>query len=93
MSGPGLMTTDGEEERKLKMDQMRADIDNKQADTRYKIRLERLEPWKVIITAVGVVAVLFGVLGGLVGYKVGSAPPPAPIIIQVPAPPPPAVRG
>jgi hypothetical protein len=47
----------------------------------------------VIITAVGVAAVLFGVLGGLVGYEIGSAPPQAPIIILVPAPEPPAVRG
>jgi hypothetical protein len=65
-------------------DERRAHIENMEADTRYKVRLERLEPWKVIITAIGVAAVLFGVLGGLVGYKVGSAPPPAPIIIQLP---------
>jgi hypothetical protein len=32
---------------------MRADIENKQADTRYKRRLADWEPWKVMALAAG----------------------------------------
>lgn len=40
------------------------------------------EPWKVIIAATAATAAL----AGFAGYRIGVAtPPPAPIIIQVPA--------
>jgi hypothetical protein len=58
------------------MELMQADIENKQADTRYKVTLTRVEPWKVIIAAPAI--------GGLAGYKLGSMPPQQ-IIIQQPA--------
>ena len=68
---------------------MQADIENKRADTNYKITLTRLEPWKTILAVTAAIAVLVGVVAGLVGYKIGSTPP-APIIIQ--QAPPPAAR-
>jgi hypothetical protein len=55
------------------------------SDTRYKITLTRLEPWKTIIALIGATAVVFGVLGGLTGYKIGSTAP-QPIMIQLPSP-------
>ena len=42
---------------------MRADIENKQADTAYKQGLLRYEPWKVVTTAFGAG---FALCGGLV---------------------------
>jgi hypothetical protein len=68
------------DEWKLRIEPMRADLENKQADTRYKITLTRVEPWKVIIAAV----IAAAAIGGLAGYKLGSMPPEQ-IIIQQPA--------
>lgn len=68
------------DERRLRMELMRADIENKQADTRYKLTLTRVEPWKLVIAAV----IAAAAIGGLAGYKLGSTPP-QPIIIQQPA--------
>ena len=47
---------------------MRADLENKQADTAYKLGLLRYEPWKVFATAVAASAALFGAIGGVLGY-------------------------
>ena len=41
------------DERRLRMELMRADIENKQADTRYKRRLADWEPWKAMAIAAG----------------------------------------
>ena len=41
------------DERRLRMELMRADIENKQADTRYKLRLAEWEPWKAMFLAFG----------------------------------------
>jgi len=40
-----------EEEWELKMAVMRADLANKEADTRYKRRLTDMEPWKLVLAA------------------------------------------
>lgn len=74
-----------EDERRLRIELMQADIENKRIDSDYKRTMRRWEPWKVIITAIAAAAAL----GGVVGYKIGSTPP-APIIIQ--QVPPPAAR-
>ena len=55
-------------ERELRMALMRADLENKQADTAYKLGLLRYEPWKVFATAVAASAPLFGAIGGVLGY-------------------------
>jgi hypothetical protein len=68
-------------ERKLRMELMQADIDNRQDDTRCKVTLTRVEPWKVIVAVVIAAATA---IGGLAGYKLGSMPPQQ-IIIQQPA--------
>ena len=47
---------------------MRADLQNKQADTAYEQGLLRYEPWKVFTTAVAASAALFGATGGVLGY-------------------------
>jgi hypothetical protein len=44
---------------------MAADIENKQADTAYKRSLAGWEPWKVLISAVGIAATLMGAGAGL----------------------------
>jgi hypothetical protein len=46
------------DERRLRMELMRADIENKQADTRYKRRLADWEPWKAMAVAAGAGATL-----------------------------------
>jgi negative regulator of sigma E activity len=74
------------EERELKLDQMRADIQNKRMDTEYKRGLLRWEPWKVMVAALAATAALFGVLGGLAGYRFGAIQSaPQTIVIQIPA--------
>ncbi len=47
---------------------MRADLENKQADTAYKLGLLRYEPWQVFTTAIAASAALFGAIGGVIGY-------------------------
>ncbi len=59
-------------ERGLKVAQMRADIENKQADTIYKQGLVKYEPWKVVVSALAASAAIFGVLGGIAGYFLRS---------------------
>lgn len=71
------------EEHELRIELMEADIANKRADTAYKQGLLRFEPWKIVIAALAAGSILFGALGGLVGYKIGSTPP-QPIVIQLP---------
>jgi hypothetical protein len=46
------------DERRLRMRLMEADIENKQADTRYKRRLADWEPWKAMAVAAGAGATL-----------------------------------
>lgn len=47
------MSDVADEERELRINLMRADIANKEADTAYKQGLLRYEPWKVIAVAAG----------------------------------------
>ena len=42
-----------DEERALRIEQMRADIANKEADTRLKDEQRRWEPWKALSAAFG----------------------------------------
>ena len=81
------MTPSEEDERRLRIELMQADIDNKRMDTEYKRGLLRYEPWKIVITAFAAGGIIVGAVGAL-GYKLGSTSPPQPIIIQVPAPAP-----
>jgi hypothetical protein len=57
-----------DEDRALRMEQMRADIANKTADTEYKRGLLRYEPWKLVLTT-GVSALL--AVAAAVGAGVG----------------------
>lgn len=54
-----------EEERELRMAQMRADIENKVADTAYKRKLVDWEPWKVVLAAFLSGAATLGAIVGL----------------------------
>ena len=56
------------------MDQMRADIANKQADTEYKKGLLKYEPWKLVLTAFGAGAALMLALVALLNYLHGPMP-------------------
>jgi hypothetical protein len=47
--GPRMPISD-DEERELRIDLMRADLANKDADTQYKRGLLRFEPWKIALT-------------------------------------------
>ncbi len=55
-----------EEEQQLRIELMRADISNKQADTAYKLGLLRYEPWKVVAVAFGAGAAVMGASVALV---------------------------
>jgi len=55
-----------DEEHQLRIDLMRADISNKQADTAYKLGLLRYEPWKVVAVAFGAGAAIMGASVALV---------------------------
>jgi hypothetical protein len=55
-----------EEERLLRMDLMRADIDLKRAQA-------RSEPWKAIAATITACAAVFGALGAIVGYALATA--------------------
>lgn len=72
-----------EDEFRLRIEQMIADIDNKRADTGYKLGLLRFEPWKIVITALAAGGVLGGAFVGAISYV--NRQPPAPIVIQMPA--------
>jgi hypothetical protein len=54
-----------DEERELRMAQMRADIENKGADTTYKRRLADYEPWKLAVSGMVAGAALMGALVAL----------------------------
>ena len=60
-----------EVERELKVAQVRADMDDKPADTPHTQGLLKYEPWKVIATFVTPSAAFFSVIGGLLGYLIG----------------------
>jgi hypothetical protein len=64
-------------------DQLRADADRKRQEFELAPGLYRLEHWKAIAAMLAAVAVLFGLVAGLAGYKLGSTPP-TPIVIQLP---------
>jgi hypothetical protein len=51
LAGQGMAVAD--DEQKLRIEQMQADIDNKRMDTMYKHGLLRFEPWKIAFTAFG----------------------------------------
>ncbi len=59
-------------ERESGVRRMRADIDNKLASNVYRQGLLKYEPWQVIGTAVAVAAVVFGVIGGFIGYMLAG---------------------
>jgi hypothetical protein len=62
------MTSERDElEQDLRIDQMRADIENKRMDTAYKQGLLRFEPWKIGFTAfaAGVAALAAAVGAGV----------------------------
>jgi hypothetical protein len=50
--------TQDEEERRLRIELMQADIENKRIDTRYKKTLADWEPWKAMAVAAGAGATL-----------------------------------
>jgi hypothetical protein len=45
---------------------MRSDIENKKADTRYKLDLSRWEPWKVLAAGLGAGAAIMAAAVALV---------------------------
>jgi translation initiation factor 2 gamma subunit (eIF-2gamma) len=53
-------------ERQLRIELMRANIENKRADTRYKLDLSRWEPWKVLAAGFGAGAAMMAAAVGLV---------------------------
>jgi len=59
---------DAEEEWELKMAVMRADLANKEADTRYKRRLTDVEPWKLVLGAFLSGAATVGAIVGLLTF-------------------------
>lgn len=80
-----MMDAIDDEERRLKMDQMRADIAKKQADSEYKRGLLRFEPWKLVLTAFVAGGALVGGMTALLGYLAPHYPPPASLqMIQLP---------
>jgi len=56
-----------DEERTLRIELLKADIANKQADTEYKRGLLRYEPWKVVAISFGAGAAVMGAAVGLLG--------------------------
>jgi hypothetical protein len=68
VGGAGGMVYDADDEQRLKVMQMHADMDNKMADTAYKQGLLKFEPWKIVISAFAASAAVFGVIGGVLGY-------------------------
>jgi hypothetical protein len=76
-----VTTYTDDDERRLKVELMIADIDNKRADTEYKHGLLRWEPWRLVITAVAAGGVIGGALVGGLSY-LGRQP--TPIVIQLP---------
>ena len=71
---------------------MRADIDNKGADTAYKQGLLAYEPWKVAFAAFATGAALVGAIVGLESYLHRPASPQFPpgTVITIPSAPAPA---
>lgn len=61
------MTTE-DDERRVRIELMQADIDNKRADTAYKRGLLRYEPWKLGFTAFGAGAAVMAALVALLSY-------------------------
>ena len=58
-------------ERELKVAQMRADIENKVADSTYTAKLTSTEPTKVMISLALAVAAVVGSVAGRFGYVLG----------------------
>lgn len=61
-----------DEERRLRIELMQTDIENKRADTDYKRGLLRFEPWKIAFTAFGAGAAFVAALVVLLGLFLGS---------------------
>ena len=59
---------DAEEEWELKMAVMRAELANREADTRLKRRLTDLEPWKIVLAAFLSGAATVGAIVGLLTF-------------------------
>jgi hypothetical protein len=71
------MSATADEEAKLKVELMRADIANKQADTDYKRGLLRFEPWKIVVGAFATGAAVVGAMVAFESYfnpRSSSAP-------------------
>jgi hypothetical protein len=62
---------------------MLADIVNKRADSAYKATLAWWEKPKALALIIGATAAITGALGGMVGFKLASQPPPA-VYVQLP---------
>lgn len=52
----------------LRMEQIRADVRNKDADSNYKLTLARWEPWKAMATAFGAGAAFTLAMIGLISF-------------------------
>jgi RsiW-degrading membrane proteinase PrsW (M82 family) len=57
-----------DEERELRSDLMRTQIENLKADTTYKLRLADFEPWKVVLGAFLSGAATLGAIVGLLTF-------------------------
>jgi hypothetical protein len=62
------MSASADEEARLKVELMKADIANKNADSDYKRGLLRFEPWKVAVGAFATGAAVVGAMVALEGY-------------------------
>jgi hypothetical protein len=78
-----------DEERRLKILIMRAELDNKRADTEHKRGLAKYEPWKVVIGAFTAGAAVVGGMVALENYlnpRSSMFPPGTVITIPLPKP-------
>jgi hypothetical protein len=67
------MTETDAEERELRMAQLRADVENKTADTEYKRVMSRTEPFKAFAATLGAVAAIVAGVFAALGYILGRA--------------------
>jgi hypothetical protein len=68
-SGDQVMSYTDEDERRVRIELMQADIDNKRADTAYKRGLLHYEPWKVAFAAFGDGAAVTAALVALLSFQ------------------------
>ena len=66
------MGADDDDERRLRIELMAADIENKRADTVYKQTITTWEPWKALAVAAGagatITLALVGIVTALLSY-------------------------